>query len=110
MVYSEPQGQALLASPKRGATNRSLEVWLPHKKSTIKRRRHDEKLNARNRAIKSRVSTAIRKVREASPEERDAAVREAVSTMDKAVKAGVMRKETASRKKARLMRAKQDSQ
>ncbi len=76
-----------------------------HKKSTVKRRRQDERLNARNRATKSQIATAIRRAKSASPEERDAAFRKAVSVIDKAVKTGVLKKETAARKKAGLARA-----
>ncbi len=75
-----------------------------HKKSTVKRRRQDERLNARNRAT-SQIATAIRRAKSASPEERDAAFRKAVSVIDKAVKTGVLKKETAARKKAGLARA-----
>jgi len=77
---------------------------LLHKKSTVKRRRQDERLNARNRAT-SQIATAIRRAKSASPEERDAAFRKAVSVIDKAVKTGVLKKETAARKKAGLARA-----
>lgn len=82
-----------------------MEVALPHKKSAIKRRRQDEKLYARNRAVKSRMATAVKKVQTAPPEEREAAVKAAVSVIDRAAKVGVIKKETADRKKSRLMKA-----
>jgi small subunit ribosomal protein S20 len=75
---------------------------LPQKKSTIKRLRQTKKLNARNRVIKSKVATAVKRAREAGPEEREAALKSAMSAIDKAVKARVYKKETASRKKSRL--------
>jgi small subunit ribosomal protein S20 len=78
---------------------------VPQKRSTKKRLRQNEKLNARNKAIKSRVATAIKRAQGAPPEERAAAVRKAFSAIDKAVKAGVIRKQTASRKKASLAKA-----
>ncbi len=78
---------------------------MPQKKSAIKRRRQDEKLNTKNRAIRSRMSTAVKKVRNASAEEREPALRAAVSLIDKAAKVGVVKKATADRKKSRLMKA-----
>lgn len=75
---------------------------MPQKKSAKKRLRQTEKRNARNRSIRSRTATAVRNAKAAAPEERDAAFRRAVSLIDKAVKAGTMKKQTASRKKSRL--------
>ncbi len=75
---------------------------MSHKKSTIKRLRQTKALNARNRAVKARVATAVKKAKTAPAEERDAALREAVSVIDRAVKAGVLKKEIASRRKSRL--------
>jgi small subunit ribosomal protein S20 len=82
-----------------------MEVVLPHKKSAIKRLRQDEKLTARNKAVRSRVATAVKKARSAPEDERESAVREAVSVVDKAAKAGAIKKSTADRKKSRLMKA-----
>jgi small subunit ribosomal protein S20 len=78
---------------------------LPQKKSTVKRLRQSKKLNARNQAIKSRVATALRRAKEADAEGRDAALRKAMAEIDKAAKAGVYKKETANRKKSKLMKA-----
>jgi small subunit ribosomal protein S20 len=78
---------------------------LPQKKSAIKRRRQDEKLNARNRAMRSKMATAVKKAQGAPAEEREAALREAISVIDKAVKVGVIKKATADRKKSRLTKA-----
>lgn len=78
---------------------------MPQKKSTVKRLRQTKKLNARNQAIKSRVATAVRRAREADADAREAALRGAIAEIDKAVKAGVYKKETASRKKSRLLKA-----
>ncbi len=77
---------------------------MPQKKSTIKRLRQNKKLNARNRATKSRVATAVKKVRAAGPDDQAAVLKKAISEIDKAVKTGVIKKETASRKKSRLMK------
>jgi small subunit ribosomal protein S20 len=75
---------------------------LPHKKSTIKRLRQDAKLNERNRAMRSRLATAVKQAKAAPSEEKDAALSRAVSVIDKAAKHGVIKKATASRKKSRL--------
>ena len=82
-----------------------MEVQLPHKKSAIKRRRQDEKLNAQNRAIKSKMATAVKKAQSAPAEERPAALKAAISVIDKAAKVGVIKQATADRKKSRLTKA-----
>ena len=87
-----------------GAPIARTEVVLPHKKSAIKRRRQDEKINARNKAVKSRMATAVKKARTASADDREAALRAAVSVIDKAAKVGVIKKASADRKKSRLMK------
>lgn len=79
---------------------------MPHKKSAIKRLRQDEKRNARNKAVKSAMATAVKKAVEAPDDEKEAAVRAAVSVIDKAVKVGTIKKATADRKKSGLMRPK----
>jgi len=81
---------------------------LPHRKSTIKRLRQTKKLNERNRAARSKVTTAIKRAETAPPEEREAAVREATSVIDKAVKTGVLRKNTASRRKSHIMKSRDE--
>jgi small subunit ribosomal protein S20 len=78
---------------------------LPQKKSAVKRLRQSKKLNARNQAVKSRVATAVRKVREAGPEDREAALRKAIALIDTATKARIYKRETANRKKSRLMKS-----
>jgi len=77
---------------------------VPHKKSAKKRLKQRDKITARNRAWKSRVATAVKAAESAAPGERENATREAVSTIDRAAKVGVLKRETASRKKSRLMR------
>jgi small subunit ribosomal protein S20 len=90
-----------------GAPIERMEVVLPQKKSAIKRRRQDEKLYVKNRSIRSRMATAVKKVNAASADEREPALRAAVSLIDKAVKVGVIKKATGDRKKSRLMKAAQ---
>ena len=77
---------------------------MPQKESAKKRLRQTAKRNERNRSIKSRMATAVRNAKTAPPEERDAVLKRAVSAIDRAVKAGVIKKETAGRKKSRLVR------
>ena len=82
---------------------------MPQKRSAIKRLRQNEKQNARNRAIRSKMATVVKKVQSAPAEEREQALRAAVSVIDKAVKVGVIKKTTADRKKSRLMKAHQQA-
>ena len=74
--------------------------------SALKRARQTEKRTSVNRLNKSRVRTELRKLRTAiaagNREQADAALRGAVSLLDKSVQKGVLHKNTASRYKARL--------
>jgi small subunit ribosomal protein S20 len=74
--------------------------------SALKRARQTEKRTTVNRLNKSRVRTELRKLRTAisagSREQADAALKGAVSVLDKSVQKGVLHKNTASRYKARL--------
>ncbi len=79
---------------------------MPQKKSAIKRLKQSKNLNEKNRAVKSRMSTAIKKVAGAPSEEKDAKVREAVSAIDRAVKHRVLSAQAADRKKSSLMKRK----
>ena len=77
---------------------------MPHKKSAKKRLKQDEKLQLKNRGIRSRMLTAIKVANAAPAEDRPEAVKRAVSAIDRAVKAGVIKKATGSRKKSSLMK------
>ena len=78
---------------------------MPHHKSAAKRVITNEKSRQRNIALRSRMRAALRAVREAgSQPQAQAAYRAAVSVLDRTVAKGVIRKETASRHKARLAR------
>jgi ribosomal protein S20 len=79
---------------------------LPQKKSATKRLKQSKVLNEKNRAVKSRMSTAIKKAEGASSEERDVRVREAVSAIDRASKHRVLSTQAADRKKSGLMKRK----
>ena len=80
---------------------------MPNIQSAKKRVRVSEKKNLRNRMVKSGVKTSIRKFNEALGN--DAAVVNAqyvatTSAIDKAVAKGIIHKNAANRKKARLAR------
>lgn len=78
---------------------------MPHHKSAAKRVITNEKSRRRNIALRSRMRAALRAVREAGNRpQAETAYRAAVSVLDRTVAKGVIRKETASRQKARLAR------
>jgi len=77
-------------------------------KSTQKRVRQNERRRLRNRTVRSKVKTLYKKVETAV---KDNEIEEAksncilfVSAMDKAVKKGVFHKNTAARKKSKIMK------
>jgi small subunit ribosomal protein S20 len=75
-------------------------------KSAIKRATQSEARRARNRARKTTVKNAVKSVRLAlgnnSPEEAQAALRQAIPAIDKAAAKGTIHRRTASRKISRL--------
>ncbi len=76
---------------------------MPHHKSAAKRVKTNEKARQRNLATRSRMRSAIRAVRAASSRaEAEAALKAAVSILDRTAAKGVIKKETASRHKSRL--------
>ena len=81
---------------------------MPHHKSVIKRLRQSEQLRVRNKGIRSDMKTAMKKVTTACEAgDKDAtasAVKNAVSTIDRAWKRGVIKKNSAGRKKSSVMR------
>jgi small subunit ribosomal protein S20 len=82
---------------------------MPNIKSAQKRMRSSESRRIGNLAVKTRVKTARRKAREALEagvaETAGIAVREYSSALDKAVKRGVITKNTAIRRKKRATEA-----
>ena len=76
---------------------------MPHHKSAAKRVRTNEKARQANLAAKSRVRTALRKVRESGKRaDGQARLLDAVSILDRAAQKGIIHKSTASRQKSRL--------
>ena len=76
-------------------------------KSQIKRNRQNEKRRVRNRKVRSELNTRI-KVALAAAEEgddnADEALRVAIQRIDKAAQTGLLHKNTAARRKSRLMK------
>jgi small subunit ribosomal protein S20 len=76
---------------------------MPHHKSAEKRVRTNDKARRSNLAVKSRVRTAVRRVREAkSRKDAQARLESALSVLDRAAQKGVIHRTTASRNKSRL--------
>jgi small subunit ribosomal protein S20 len=76
-------------------------------KSALKRMRQNEKRRLRNRAVRSRVRTAVKTARVAlagASSDAGTVVLEAIRALDKAVTKGVIHRNTAARKKSSLAR------
>ncbi len=80
-------------------------------RSAVKRMKQSERRRLRNRAIRSKVRSAVKSARmvaDAKPAEGAAdvasTVREAIRVLDKAVSQGVIHRNTAARKKSALAR------
>ena len=76
-------------------------------KSAIKRIRQNERRRLRNRVARSRVRTALKTARAAITENVETArpsVSDAIRSLDKAVTKGIVHRNTAARKKSRLMK------
>jgi small subunit ribosomal protein S20 len=76
--------------------------------SALKRMRQSEKREAANRARRSRLRHTIREMRRAikagDPEKARALLPDVVSIVDKSLKRGVVKENTAARFKSRLMK------
>jgi small subunit ribosomal protein S20 len=80
---------------------------MPNNPAAEKRMRQEQKRRLHNRSIKSLVKTQITKARQAINDEdtnAEAAVRAAVSELDRAAKKGVIHHNNAARRKSRLMK------
>ena len=78
---------------------------MPNIKSALKRVKVSEKKNLRNRIVKSKVKTAIKKFEtEVAVNAANAGAQYSVTTsaIDKAAAKGILHRNTANRKKARL--------
>lgn len=77
---------------------------MPIIQSAKKRVAVTEKKNLRNRMVKSQVKTAVRAFENAQSENVNAQYSAATSAIDKAVAKGIIAKNAANRKKARMAR------
>jgi small subunit ribosomal protein S20 len=83
---------------------------MPNNAAAEKRMRQEQKRRAHNRSTKSIVKTQVTKARSAivttsiNAADAEAAVRAAVSELDRAAKKGVIHKNNAARRKSRLMK------
>lgn len=73
-------------------------------KSAMKRIRQNERRRLRNRAVRSKVRSAVKLARAAEGPERGASIAEAIRALDRAVTKGVIHRNTAARKKSALAR------
>jgi small subunit ribosomal protein S20 len=79
---------------------------VPRIKSAKKRMRQTKTRTARNRATRSELRTAIKKVRSAgSPEDAAKAMKEAEQMIDRAGRKNIVHRNTAARTKSRLAKA-----
>ena len=83
---------------------------MPTTKSAKKRVRQNKKLRDINRAARSKVRTSIKMVANATDgDAADKAYRKAASELDKAARRGLIKKNEASRRKARLAKSRAKS-
>ena len=99
-------GNASLDGRPNGPRRRQVSV--ANIKSQIKRNRQNEKRRLRNRAVRSEVGTrtkaALAEADSGDDEAVDEALRQAMKRIDKAAAKGVIHKNTAARRKSRLVR------
>ncbi|MFC1687491.1 30S ribosomal protein S20 [Patescibacteria group bacterium] len=81
---------------------------MPTKKSAIKHLRQTKKLADRNTVVKDNLKKLIKKSRQLlvakNKSEAETAIKQTIKAMDKATQNGVIKKNTASRTKSRLMK------
>jgi len=76
---------------------------VPNTKSAIKRLRQNERRRVRNKAVRSRLKTAVKKVRSASDAETATQLfRDAARLLDRAANRGLIHRNRAARSKGRL--------
>ena len=73
-------------------------------KSAKKRMRQNERRRLRNRAVRSKVRSAIKDARASQGAEMQTSVSAAIRELDRAVSKGVIHRNTAARKKSALAR------
>ena len=76
---------------------------MPQHQQFKKSLRKNEKVRLRNRTAKSRLFTMVKKVQTApSKGDAETALKKAISVIDTTARKGIIKKETAARKKSRL--------
>jgi small subunit ribosomal protein S20 len=70
----------------------------------MKRIRQNERRRLRNRAVRTKVRTALKVARASEGAQHRPSIEEAIRTLDKAVSKGVVHPNTAARKKSSLAR------
>jgi len=81
---------------------------MPNKPAAAKALRQTKKHTARNRAIQAKLEIALKQARRAitaQAKEAGVNVKAAIKSLDRAYQKGVIKKNTAARKKSRLMKA-----
>ena len=79
---------------------------MPQHKQFEKAIKVNEKARQRNKAKKSRVASVVKKIQSAETKEEALTVfKDVVSVIDSAARKGVMKKNTAARKKSRLSKS-----
>jgi small subunit ribosomal protein S20 len=75
-------------------------------KSQIKRNRQNEAANERNKAVRSEIRTRTKRAEAAveSGEDAEVLTQDAIKRIDQAAAKGVLHKNTAARRKSRLMK------
>ena len=103
-----PYGPNTTGSPRPPAAQDDRQVSVANIKSQIKRNRQNEKRRLRNRTVRSEINTrskaALAAVEYDDDEAADETLRLAVKRIDKAAAKGVIHKNTAARRKSRLVR------
>lgn len=80
---------------------------MAHKKAAIKHLRQTKIRTTRNKAVKAGLKSILKKTdhaAEAKGADLDALVRSTIQSLDKAARRGVIKKNTAARKKSRLLK------
>lgn len=78
-------------------------------KSAVKRIKQAGRRQQRNRAVRSKLRSAVKKHRESEAKDRKAALPATYAQIDRAVRKGVIHKNAAARYKSRLSKAKTGS-
>ena len=85
------------------APSKTLEVTVANIKSQKKRILTNAKAADRNRAVRSELKTRVKSATTSIGTDDDSSLRIAMSKIDRAVAKGILHKNTAARKKSRLM-------